>query len=116
MIEAIITTVYILAAIGSLIGVIYWITGKFIDSPIDRWGSTALLTMVTIGLFLAVLAMQSPADPSSQLPQTPYRYCADKAQSVFDQFNDTVGSSYALTDTPSVNITAFIDHCMENYE
>lgn len=61
-----------------------------------------------VGDPFGIISVNKLPEPSN------YEKCADRAESTFDQFNDTVWATYATADTPSDSITDFIDHCLEN--
>lgn len=49
-----------------------------------------------------------------ELPKsTVWEKCVRDADMIFDNFNDTVGASYALEDLPSQNIKDFMEFCLE---
>jgi len=83
-------------------------------------GVAALAIMVGIYLFFGFIGWLF-SDPFEIIPDredrvsqsTLWDNCIYDSKRLFDDFNDTVGASYALEDLPSQGVREFMEFCLE---
>ena len=84
-------------------------------------GVTAGVVLLIFGSYLFVrllsFVFSDPYDWVKTPPvekYTKWDRCVNDTRKIWDNINDTMGATYALEDTPSLNAREFVQYCLEN--
>lgn len=90
---------WVVSIAGLILGVIF---SFYLLIGFLNWISSDPLDLIDIG-------------PENQYTEGERKWddCAQSARIIYDNFNDTVGATYALEDTPSNDVQEFMKLCLE---
>ncbi len=89
--------------------IIYIIFSKKVD---DTLGFYIMGSIIFWAIVVAIWIVYSSLQGAKQV--STWDKCVSDANLLYDNFNDTVGASYAHEDQPSKEIQNFIDKCLKN--